>query len=155
VLDPRIGRRCGWPSVQSSCHQGRTSFRVPRCFHENVFDIYQVGLYVYVYIARISSPLSNFDNALRRTKQWADKNIAAAVIGSGNATAVIHGSNAANETASAINLTPSQRKRIKQYLKRCRANPRHSQMNMESYLLLPVQRIPRYRLLVRPSFFVI
>jgi hypothetical protein len=46
------------------------------------------------------------------------------------------------------NLTTSQRKRIKSYLKRCRMNPRHSQLNLEGYLLLPVQRIPRYRLLV-------
>lgn len=45
-------------------------------------------------------------------------------------------------------LSSSQRKRIKQYLKRCRMNPRHSQLNLEGYLLLPVQRIPRYRLLV-------
>jgi hypothetical protein len=81
--------------------------------------------------------------------------LAAAVVGSGNATAGISGSNAANETASGINLTPSQRKRIKQYLKRCRANPRHSQMNMESYLLLPVQRIPRYRLLVRVHLAIV
>lgn len=55
--------------------------------------------------------------------------------------------------ASAMNanvapLTSSQRKRIKQYLKRCRMNPRHSQLNLEGYLLLPIQRIPRYRLLV-------
>lgn len=46
-------------------------------------------------------------------------------------------------------LSSGQRKRIKNYLKRCRMNPRHSQLNLEGYLLLPVQRIPRYRLLVR------
>jgi hypothetical protein len=34
-------------------------------------------------------------------------------------------------------------------LQNCRSHPRHSQINLESYLLLPVQRIPRYRLLVR------
>jgi hypothetical protein len=45
-------------------------------------------------------------------------------------------------------LTTSQRKRIRAYLKRCRMSPRHSQLNLEGYLLLPVQRIPRYRLLV-------
>jgi len=45
-------------------------------------------------------------------------------------------------------LTSGQRKRIKHFLKRCRLNPRHSQLNMEGYLLLPVQRIPRYRLLL-------
>ena len=46
------------------------------------------------------------------------------------------------------NLSTSQRKRIKSYLKRCRLNPRHTQLNLEGYLLLPVQRIPRYKLLV-------
>lgn len=46
------------------------------------------------------------------------------------------------------NLSTSQRKRLKSYLKRCRMNPRHTQLNLEGYLLLPVQRIPRYRLLV-------
>lgn len=52
---------------------------------------------------------------------------------------------------SMANLTSGQRKRIKTLLKRCRVNPRHSQLNLEGYLLLPVQRIPRYRLLVSHS----
>lgn len=47
-----------------------------------------------------------------------------------------------------MHIPSSQRKRIKTYLKRCRMNPRHSQLNLEGYLLLPVQRIPRYKLLV-------
>ncbi|KDN44357.1 hypothetical protein K437DRAFT_138392 [Tilletiaria anomala UBC 951] len=45
-------------------------------------------------------------------------------------------------------LTPSQRKIMQKFLKRCRSNPRHTQISIESYLLLPVQRIPRYRLLL-------
>lgn len=45
-------------------------------------------------------------------------------------------------------LSANQRKRIKAYLKRCRVHPRHSQLNLEGYLLLPIQRIPRYRLLL-------
>lgn len=45
-------------------------------------------------------------------------------------------------------LTDKQRKRIKSFLKRCRLNPRHSQLNLEGYLLLPIQRIPRYKMLV-------
>ncbi|GAA5861570.1 hypothetical protein JCM8547_008076 [Rhodosporidiobolus lusitaniae] len=45
-------------------------------------------------------------------------------------------------------LTPAQKKRIKSWLKRCRLHPSHSQISLESYLLLPVQRIPRYRLLL-------
>lgn len=35
----------------------------------------------------------------------------------------------------------------------CRKNPKHTQINLESYLLLPVQRIPRYRMLVRLTLF--
>ncbi|GAC99500.1 hypothetical protein PHSY_007102 [Pseudozyma hubeiensis SY62] len=46
------------------------------------------------------------------------------------------------------NLTPSQRKKVRTFMKRCRTHPRHNQLNVESYLLLPVQRIPRYRLLL-------
>lgn len=59
-----------------------------------------------------------------------------------------------NVPGKSVALTSGQRKRIKSYLKRCRLNPRHSQLNLEGYLLLPVQRIPRYRLLVCPSFHV-
>jgi hypothetical protein len=55
----------------------------------------------------------------------------------------------------AARLSSSQRKRIKQWLKRCRMNPRHSQLNLEGYLLLPVQRIPRYRLLVSQGQLVL
>lgn len=54
----------------------------------------------------------------------------------------------AGPTSGLPNLSTSQRKRIRSFLKRCRINPRHSQLNLEGYLLLPVQRIPRYRLLV-------
>lgn len=110
------------------------------------FKVAQVFVSHAAFMRMYSTYINNFDNALRRTKQWTDKNLASAVVGTGAAATTV-GSNAATEAASGMNLTPSQRKRIKQYLKRCRANPRHSQMNMESYLLLPVQRIPRYRLL--------
>jgi RhoGEF domain len=65
------------------------------------------------------------------------------------ATAGAGPSNIASDPSGGPQLTSSQRKRIKSYLKRCRLNPRHSQLNLEGYLLLPVQRIPRYRLLVR------
>ncbi|KAG8824856.1 hypothetical protein FRC19_000967 [Serendipita sp. 401] len=90
-----------------------------------------------------STYINNFDNAMRRTKQWTDKSVAAAVVTSSAASTT--GANA--EANAQSNLTPTQKKRIKQYMKKCRAHPKHSQMNMEAYLLLPVQRIPRYRLL--------
>ncbi|CAG7847654.1 SubName: Full=Uncharacterized protein {ECO:0000313/EMBL:CCA72479.1} [Serendipita indica DSM 11827] len=110
-------------------------------------DVAKVFVSHAAFMRMYSTYINNFDNALRRTKQWTDKNIGAALVGSAAPSAHIGGNAAAKETVSQINLTPAQRKRIKQYLKRCRAHPRHSQMNMESYLLLPVQRIPRYRLL--------
>ncbi|CAO1634021.1 unnamed protein product [Sympodiomycopsis kandeliae] len=46
-------------------------------------------------------------------------------------------------------VSASQRKKFKAFMKKCRMNPRHSQLNVESYLLLPVQRIPRYELLLK------
>lgn len=108
---------------------------------------------------------SNFDNSVHRIKMWvSDRQTApspgqalspsssnAQLVGLGLTMAAGLGNGASPDggsSANAVTLTSSQRKRIKAYLKRCRMNPRHSQLNLEGYLLLPVQRIPRYRLLV-------
>src|SRR5947209_2989147 len=114
---------------------------------------------------------SNFDNSVQRVKMWTiDRpgtssgtgygltpssstsqlaglglSLSGVAVGAGEATAGSH---------AASTLTASQRKRIRSYLKRCRMNPRHSQLNLEGYLLLPVQRIPRYRLLVIKYFLI-
>ncbi|KAL4068228.1 hypothetical protein V8B97DRAFT_2024860 [Scleroderma yunnanense] len=112
-----------------------------------------------------SSYINNFDNSVQRIKHWSTNrpnpttspasNIsptnaahlaslgltAASVPGSGNMVDP-------STTGGIPNLTSGQKKRIKSFLKRCRMNPRHSQLNLEGYLLLPVQRIPRYRLLL-------
>lgn len=45
-------------------------------------------------------------------------------------------------------LSKSARKARQRYLRRCAANPRRSHISIESYLMLPVQRVPRYRLLL-------
>lgn len=45
-------------------------------------------------------------------------------------------------------LSAARRRQIQSYLARCREDPRHSQLNLEGYLLLPIQRIPRYRMLL-------
>lgn len=112
--------------------------------------------------------LSNFDNSLQRVRYWSSDRIAPGIAGSPSSlsptssTAQLVGlgltisavtNPAMAETVSSAsngvaNLSASQKKRIRSYLKRCRMNPRHSQLNLEGYLLLPVQRIPRYRLLV-------
>jgi RhoGEF domain len=99
---------------------------------------------------------SNFDNSVQRIKQWVIDRPGTATGSSplspslaSQPAAGIGASNMASDPSGGPQLTSSQKKRIKNYLKRCRLNPRHSQLNLEGYLLLPVQRIPRYRLLVR------
>ncbi|KAI9293049.1 Dbl homology domain-containing protein [Neoconidiobolus thromboides FSU 785] len=41
-----------------------------------------------------------------------------------------------------------QRRRIKNYLEQCSQHPKHNQLNLQGFLLLPVQRIPRYKMLL-------
>lgn len=110
---------------------------------------------------------SNFDNSVQRIRFWSTDRPVAGNISPGStitpssSTAQLVGLGLAISSPSekvvvpdpsspshTAHLTSGQRKRIKHFLKRCRLNPRHSQLNMEGYLLLPVQRIPRYRLLV-------
>jgi hypothetical protein len=135
------------------------------CFHEDVFDIYQVSTSLSRAPLSPNSRCSNFDNSVQRVRFWStDRPIAPSpslgltpssstvqLVGLGLASSAPSGPGAVSDPSSPNNtayLTSGQRRRIKQFLKRCRMNPRHSQLNMEGYLLLPVQRIPRYRLLV-------
>ncbi|KAF9243943.1 hypothetical protein BU15DRAFT_72053 [Melanogaster broomeanus] len=104
-----------------------------------------------------SSYINNFDNSVQRVKHWTtDKALSGtsspgpglSPSSNGTAHSAISLPSPSSDLTGLANLTSSQRKRIKTFLKRCRMNPRHSQLNMEGYLLLPVQRIPRYRLLL-------
>lgn len=114
-------------------------------------------LFVFVY--------SNFDNSVQRIKQWVSDRLVtsgtsspptmspsssgAQMVGLGLAISAISAPGVTSDASGPnLSLSSGQRKRIKSFLKRCRLNPRHSQLNLEGYLLLPVQRIPRYRLLV-------
>ncbi|KAG2023276.1 signal transducer [Coprinopsis cinerea AmutBmut pab1-1] len=104
-----------------------------------------------------SSYINNFDSSVQRVKSWTSPS---GVTSPG--TSISPSSSSAQLSSLAMSmsgsaapvdivgptLTSSQRKRIKAYLKRCRMNPRHTQLNLEGYLLLPVQRIPRYKLLL-------
>lgn len=117
--------------------------------------------------------ISNFDNSLQRVKYWSSDRLTpgkegsqspmlpgastAQLVGLGLTMSAVSNPGMADSGSSSngmVNLTTSQKKRIKSYLKRCRMNPRHSQLNLEGYLLLPVQRIPRYRLLVSLILFL-
>ncbi|THH10544.1 hypothetical protein EW145_g1259 [Phellinidium pouzarii] len=117
---------------------------------------------------KLSSDVAiNFENSVSRIRQWVTDRPApappSATLSPSSSTAhlanmAISMSAISAPSSSLVDgmsagktlLTSGQRKRIKAYLKRCRINPRHSQLNLEGYLLLPVQRIPRYRLLVCP-----
>ena len=118
-----------------------------------------------VQVTGLTCAYSNFDNSVQRIKMWISDRpttpSAAAALSPSSSSAQLAGlsmnitagagSADGGRDANAVHLTSSQRKRIKAYLKRCRMNPRHSQLNLEGYLLLPVQRIPRYKLLVRAT----
>lgn len=111
---------------------------------------------------------SNCENALRRVHLWQSERTgeastnrsapitpsssSAQLVSLGLSLSAISAPGAASDSSTSVRAPPmssSQRKRICRFVKRCRVNPKHTQMNLDSYLLLPVQRIPRYRLLVR------
>ncbi|KAL0580285.1 hypothetical protein V5O48_001702 [Marasmius crinis-equi] len=112
-----------------------------------------------------STYINNFDNAVQRIKYWTSDRSAnsnpspsmspssstAHLAGIGLSMGSISNPGVSADGASsagAPSLSSSQRKRIRSFLKRCRLHPQHSQINLEAYILLPIQRIPRYKLLL-------
>ncbi|KAF9454883.1 hypothetical protein P691DRAFT_654979 [Macrolepiota fuliginosa MF-IS2] len=111
-----------------------------------------------------SSYINNFDNSVQRVKYWtSDRQVATAppstVTSPASSTVQLASLGLSMSVVPGVTpdvpgstgfptLSTSQRRRLKSYLKRCRMSPRHTQLNLEGYLLLPVQRIPRYRLLL-------
>jgi hypothetical protein len=107
-----------------------------------------------------STYINNFDNALSRMQAW-DATSAPMIKGGSNVAslAALSVSGAAGSVGMSPSLTDgvphsgskmntSQTKRVKAFLKAAKKHPLHSQINLESYLLLPVQRVPRYKLLL-------
>ncbi|GAA5895216.1 hypothetical protein JCM6882_006617 [Rhodosporidiobolus microsporus] len=99
-----------------------------------------------------SSYINGFDDALARIQTWAKTTSSSSRPGTsaGNYGSPALGSLTSFDATAGIasSLSSSQKKRIKSWMKRCKAHPSHSQISLESYLLLPIQRIPRYRLLL-------
>ncbi|KAJ6516346.1 Dbl homology domain-containing protein [Mycena sanguinolenta] len=99
-----------------------------------------------------SSYINNFDDAVQHVRNWSSapgpanrpSQVGLALMGFGITLEAL----GAGVTSGVSPLSTSQRKRLQTYLKRCRISPRHSQPDLEGYLLLPAQRIPRYRLLL-------
>lgn len=81
-------------------------------------------------------------------------NSAATVVGMGLSMSVVAGVAPEPTAGNLVPLTSTQRKRVKQFLKKVKSHPRHSQINLEGYLLLPVQRVPRYKLMVCFTFSI-
>ncbi|GAA5991816.1 hypothetical protein JCM10908_002218 [Rhodotorula pacifica] len=97
-----------------------------------------------------SSYINGFDDALARIQSWAKPTQTRSPLLPTPTSPAIGNSLAAYDAAAGVQstLSTSQKKRIKSWLKRCRTHPSHTQISLESYLLLPIQRIPRYRMLL-------
>ena len=94
------------------------------------------------YLRMYHSYCVNFDTALDRLKIWKS-------LKSGSTSPMPnYGEEASKMAKAASNLTGSQKKRIRELLKTARRDARHSQIDLQSYLLLPIQRIPRYKMLL-------
>ncbi|ORY42449.1 hypothetical protein BCR35DRAFT_41254 [Leucosporidium creatinivorum] len=135
-------------------------------------DVARVFVRHAAFLKIYSSYVNGFDAALARIQSWA-MDSTRPTTSSGASPQIGSGSPHAFDPSAAIvtHLSTNKRKRIKSYLKvsfhrlcdeverplippslllqqRCKANPGHSQISLESYLLLPVQRVPRYRMLL-------
>ena len=53
-----------------------------------------------------------------------------------------------SQSSSRIHITKASLKRFASFLKLAKTHPHHTQLNLQSFLILPVQRLPRYKLLL-------
>lgn len=116
------------------------------------------------YMKQYSTYVNAFDNALTRMKSWTNSTSGttptigkngsptiasmAGLAAAGTAGSVGMTSTSSSDSGGGGHMNASQQKRVKHFIKRARQSPLHNQINLESYLLLPVQRIPRYKLLL-------
>ncbi|KAI3621836.1 grfa protein [Moniliophthora roreri] len=149
------------PSTERDDMDGSLSLEVANAVG-NIFFTHAAFMKMY------STYINNFDSAVQRVKYWtSDRQVTnnssspspsmsptsstAQLVGLGLSMSAMSNPHIPADGAAAAgvpNLSSSQRKRIRSYLKRCRLHPQHSQLNLEGYLLLPIQRIPRYKLLL-------
>ncbi|WVQ80694.1 hypothetical protein IAT38_002799 [Cryptococcus sp. DSM 104549] len=134
---------------------------------QTAYDMGEVFRTYIAYMKQYSTYITNFDNALSRMKTWstsssgtsspaypasrtpgggAAPSISAAAISVGISAIALPATG--TQAPSGLQMTTSQRKRVKAFLKKCKEHPMHSQISLESYLLLPIQRIPRYKMLL-------
>lgn len=101
--------------------------------------------------------VNQFDSAINRITRWAETSrpramrSASSDSGRGSMGRFKRGGDTPTDESSRSDwavLSPSEQRRVQLYLRRCREDPRHSQLNLDGYMLLPIQRIPRYRMLL-------
>lgn len=128
---------------------------------ERVADVFSMHA---AFFKMYSSYINNCDSAQSRIAGWTSSSSASSAASltirrtwshgalramrALSAQQTLHHSHTNQAASDSRPLTVSQKKRIKQFLQQSRSHPNHSQLNVEAYLLLPVQRIPRYRLLL-------
>ncbi|KAM0749495.1 hypothetical protein T439DRAFT_348910 [Meredithblackwellia eburnea MCA 4105] len=121
---------------------------------EPAVRIAQVFIKHAAFLKIYSSYVNAFDSALARLQSWTTSTetpTRSRANSTASSPALTSSSRMGSPDPNApppSTLSTSQKKRVKSYLKRCRAHPNHSQISLESYLLLPVQRVPRYRMLL-------
>ena len=86
----------------------------------------------------------NLDAALARVAVWRTFGNGASTPVESQATSPVLSAPAKSERALGV----SEKRRIHKLMKNAVTDARHIQMNLESYLLMPIQRVPRYRMLL-------
>lgn len=134
------------------------------CTAHYVGEVFRIYI---AYMKQYSAYVNNFDNALCHIRAWSSETAAGLTRPSAKVTtgasaklgpigiiadvAMVRSAALAlfrSVPHSGSHLTPSQNNRVLSFIMRAKTHPQHSQMDLESYLILPVQRVPRYKLLL-------
>ncbi|WFD20380.1 hypothetical protein MCAP1_002624 [Malassezia caprae] len=99
--------------------------------------------------------VNQYETAVSTLSKWSDPSATRSrpvMKASGSLTnraqRLLHSDSPVDERSDDMVLSASEQRRFQSYLRRCRRDPRHSQISLEGYLLLPIQRIPRYRMML-------
>ena len=147
------------PLLRSKDEDGESSMATA----QKVGEVFRTYI---AYMKQYSTYTNNFENALSRMRMWSASSSQPGPLGSAKPSPSMGVSSAAisagvgaglgsisptidaSAAAAGSAMTAAQRKRVKAFLKAARKEKAHSQISLESYLLLPIQRVPRYKMLL-------
>jgi hypothetical protein len=137
LLSPRNSAPEASDVVHDAAVTGSVAVAVAQVFerHTQWFKMYQ-------------QYVNGLEGAQTRISSWSVPAVSTAANAFKAAAAAGLASGFVAQESTASSMSPKERKRLKAFMQRAKADPRHSQLSVESYLLLPVQRIPRYKLLI-------